>query len=919
MLLPPGRNEGVWNKERANGWRLSRRSRAWSGRIRGFVGISDVPVPWAREENGEHLTRTITMTTKTRSRPARHVYSPEEWDETLKQFDEWSLRATVEKGSFEIREAQKALGLRSTAIAKIFAAFQCDGRLHSLGHKMGFARTGAVTPGATLKDLMDLAAPKVNRARKARRGRPSIEESRRLDELSEGQWKDINTMARLVAEAVTGDPLNWRAVGPEYFSWDESAGDGAAGEWKLIREVERWATERARRTAAATGSSWDRTQSESMVKKYCGAAARLLDLAVTHGRLSPTLRHSRAYEVYAAEWVPFIESWSRRLGRRQRAAEGTFIKLRRGCRTLALYATRAGSLAPEKVDWPAIRDAIQRDFERGAIKYDTMTWARFVYRAIRAIRRIPGSEWEMAQPRRTTLVPKAAIRLAARSGRPDFSGWVLSDGRPATALVEGHYGLRPWVSWATLPTSRQLERAGLPRREWPDPTAEERRRLRRRPDLFKLSTPVVENRLNGFALLAGWAAEHRGIDWAMTDATALVTPDLAHDFATWLAQRRGDPEGGSALASQTLFALATFASPFLEARAHQSGDLERARLLRKQSDELKELAIAVQAEGQKRIQYIASLWDAGTGRGGWSRLLELRDLLIEEIEEAGGSAVADQITAIRSGHFHPRSPVTWAIAVRAAVLITLVRRIPLRVRAISSMTRVHWRSSAPSMDRSGDWTEPWEGAIRTEFPSALMKGGRPFAPYLIRPEKLGDPHQERLLRRDVLELYFMAEGARDEILRVDGVPVPSEYVFPALARRGGREADQDARVENGLRWDEGSLSEHFSTLVLRYAERLGMDVDALKAEWGATSIHVIRLLYGTSWAPRRLLETSRMLHHANVGITERRYCGVDASMIDLEIDAESLPSQKGLRELSEENRRLREIIAQLSSQLSRAA
>jgi hypothetical protein len=99
----------------------------------------------------------------------------------------------------------------------------------------------------------------------------------------------------------------------------------------------------------------------------------------------------------------------------------------------------------------------------------------------------------------------------------------------------------------------------------------------------------------------------------------------------------------------------------------------------------------------------------------------------------------------------------------------------------------------------------------------------------------------------------------------------------------------------GFRWNEESMSTNFQKYVLEYAERLGMDRQALEAEHAATSMHVIRLLFGTKWAKTKLLEASRMLQHANVGVTERKYCAVGAEDVDLEVEA-AATQQTGVSE-----------------------
>lgn len=91
------------------------------------------------------------------------------------------------------------------------------------------------------------------------------------------------------------------------------------------------------------------------------------------------------------------------------------------------------------------------------------------------------------------------------------------------------------------------------------------------------------------------------------------------------------------------------------------------------------------------------------------------------------------------------------------------------------------------------------------------------------------------------------------------------------------------RIDRGLRWAEGIASAQFSKRVMSNAAHLGMHAPTLDSLWGATSIHVVRLLYGTHWAnqPGMLKAASVMLHHAHTTITEKRYCVPDEGRVDL--------------------------------------
>lgn len=602
--------------------------------------------------------------------------------------------------------------------------------------------------------------------------------------------------------------------------------------------------------------------------------------------------------MHAAEWQPHVVAWTEEL--MTRSHRTCPRKIAQGCRTLALYATRRGEIDPARVKWTAVRDAIEHDHEREAIRYDLFTHARWAYNALRRYGLIDAKEWPTHQSRRESLVTCAVVGASAKTG--DFSGWRTASGAPAGPLTTGTYGLRDWARWSRARSDRELKAADLPPREWPRPTAEEERRIlkARKADkeLFLLSPSVLRTRLHHVALVAGWAERDQKIDWTKHGLERLVDSELVKAFATDRARRRlsidEDGDFTSSLGSQVCFTLATIASPFLEARALKEGDGDLADQLKQHSNALKALGIRHAAEDRKHIESIVAAWIAHTGRGGWSRLKDLRELLVQEIERKAGMSLDEQILAITENRFAPS--MSWAVLVRDACVISFLRTIPVRVRALVEMTTDMWCNEGSATGRGS--LRLWEEGVRVRFPRRLMKGKRAFAPYLFRPAHVGDPVREADFLRALWQLYFMPGGAREEVLALveyqeegEGCdPVAtrrickSPYVFPALARRGGGHGmrNQD-RIDRGLRWAEGIASAQFSKRVMSNAAHLGMHAPTLDSLWGATSIHVVRLLYGTHWAnqPGMLKAASVMLHHAHTTITEKRYCVPDEGRVDL--------------------------------------
>jgi hypothetical protein len=709
-------------------------------------------------------------------------YSDEALAEFAARFDAWSIDQTKMKGAFWQRDALKELGISNGPYNRIVEQFIADGRVINLGHLKGFARTGTGST-VTLHDLMRYAESKVDPEYVGKRGRPSANNARIVERISLTGYDMMCTVANLVAKAVTGDERNWQGVGSQWFGWDPALGDGGAGGWEISAHVERWVLSAAREDDEAAGIAWNPERYKGRVSRYSSALSTLLHLAAG-AILEPTARHSESYNIHCAEWQPHIDHWSARLARHRGSAPGTEKKIRQGLRTLALYGTRAGSTDPRLTNWVAVRDAIMRDFDRGSLTRAVMNWARWVYRTIHGhmIGRSAGSEWPTSHTKRTTIVSAGGISDAARG---DWGEWgVMLAGALPKKLNVGFslpdFGLMGWFTWATGRKGELEVKFGLPHRKWPRPTAMEERRIMKRPDLFKLTGSVAHGRLGQFALVAGWMRENEAADFDKLDARALVEPANALAFAGWCASKRAvrqgvrddDLDGKSSLGSAVLFSLASLASPYLEAVAIMRGEVQIADEMRASSDKLKVMAIDAQAEEAKRIEHIALLWDAGcTGKstGGWDRLVELRDMLIEAAEREAGMSVAEQIRAIRKGDFFPQAAERWALLVRMAVLVTVLRRIPVRVRAACSLVMSMWESVS-----SNGTKQPWEGAIRLAFTPATQKGKRAYTPWLIRQEHVGDPHREALLRRDVLELYFMTGGARERVLSIDGQPQKSE-------------------------------------------------------------------------------------------------------------------------------------------------
>jgi len=655
--------------------------------------------------------------------------------------------------------------------------------------KEGYGRRGLSRHRpVTLEDLVSLARQNVDINRAQTRGRRA---SRDVDGLSTAQLVSITTAAGVVAEMVTGDRFNLAGVRGQHFAWVPTAGEGAQGDWALVKQIGDYsdltASAKFERTNRRDGANWHAGMNASRRKAHASGVRILLDLAATKGLITRGEDHDafRNATRRAAEWHSICEAWVARLvsdiGKNRRDID-------RGIKTLALYATRQGALSPIDTDWGVVRDTVEADFRRpkDPITNNVRTWAAYAYRALRERGMVLGPEWPTATSKRVSLVQTGLSKASASTG--DYSTWVTDSGDHPASLCGT---LAEWHRWSTLPADlldQEHRHGNLPIRAWPRPSVEQQLRAARNDSLFRLSPATLQGRVASFNLVAGYAARHRGIDFTHDPDcdTALVDPETLEHF---LRQRHpGQGDAKDQLLAAAGWHLATLASPFLEARAllHRdralaAGDRVLAERLMQKADLLRAHAIRLQVvaaratptkrsrtgEGEeltrKAIQRIWQLWTED-GVSGWHKLGRMRDAMIIDIERIGSRStdeastrgaqslsLQDQITAIRAKRF--RATKTWAVLVRDAVVITLLWKIPLRARNIIEMTF----DNLKQLDG---------GAIQVEFSADEMKSDRAFEPPLITSSDLKDPDAVRMVRPDLWELYLMVGGARDEVLRL---------------------------------------------------------------------------------------------------------------------------------------------------------
>ena len=215
------------------------------------------------------------------------------------------------------------------------------------------------------------------------------------------------------------------------------------------------------------------------------------------------------------------------------------------------------------------------------------------------------------------------------------------------------------------------------------------------------------------------------------------------------------PDDGRSHKLHTLaLALAVLADPYL------AGESQHGLT---QSDEstLKSLGDFYRAESDRfepevddiiGVREKIAAWEAD-GTAGYPKLGKLRDLLsAEAIRFAHDLPLSEQLDALRDGCLVLYDRQLWACAVRDAVMISVLRRVPLesaqprRHRASSSACRS--RSSAARGRHSAAWqvndpNAPWAGPITLAIGSRRSKSRHPKELPLITTFACGDARMRR--------------------------------------------------------------------------------------------------------------------------------------------------------------------------------
>ena len=626
---------------------------------------------------------------------------------------------------------------------------------------------------------------------------------------------------------------------------------------------------------------------------------------------------------------------------------------------------------------------------RGGLSRQHFTWARYAYRMLRTAGAIDAPEWPMPEDERVSLVPQRAITRAARfddfsewttkSGQPatgliegvfSIKTWKEWATLAAEQLEERQLPPRAYVN-PDLKQELRMARNGGDEMFRCDPATVEGR-------LQDIAWQAGWCEANASI---DWSSQDGD---EVCNPAHMQKHVEARDKA--IGRKAGAPD---TLVSKAAYGLAMLASPFFEARAlaaaaHAEADgmmeaarayREKAAQLRTWSGKLKVIAARRRSVKQRNkrdadeitrreVQQLWLAWSSD-GTSGWHKIGRLRDLLLLEAErefarccsrwnqdgtkrvpmaEVTTVPIPEQIAWIERERGLPSEErtvhpsLTWAVLVRDAVIVGLLYRIPLRERNVIGMKLGNWRAL-----HGGRKANQWEGEIGCEFTAEEMKSDRAFQPTYMTARMHSDPALFAAARPDLLQLYFMEVGARHEVLRLaagqqlvvgagdeavahgPGDVVPSDYVFPAVARKSGRSPDAAARLAAGCPMDAETFRERWRDRIAEHADSLGIDFGEVSRIFGGAAPHAVRHLFGTHhcWTDKfpdaiGLESASVMLHHRETGITRKKYVGITERQVEVSAGhstlvvapgADSAPVPVDLAPLPGDDGELRELLA----------
>ena len=761
-------------------------------------------------------------------------YSEVQWYALETQLEDLIRERTAIAGSLFVRTALATMRMDFVTFSKLRTRLLATGRVADLGRGLGLATVGSVQPRVGLSGLVLTAQARLDLESQGRGGRPRSGATDAPTSLSMSQFKKIRTVAAFLETTFANDTATWVLRGP----YNRNP---LSREWNLLTYVEAADAFRALSTVTRTA--------------YSSALRSALAINEAAGLTGGVLVTDQPW-MLAAEWAPWASSSAEHVSEGAQPLE----RERYGVRQLAIAAARENFL-PESTEWERVHAAIERRVTAGILSRESARTIRRMYRRLLDADLISGPAWGAGTGAPTSLVTTATQRGLVLTG--DYSSVVSRSGTILSGFARDLKRFHLWRARASSMAALRAVHPPLPPRTF----TEGRKTVA--PYLIEPSTikRIWQTFFDhaGFLVSRGFVSEHdiRLEDLINRDAWTARMEDVCK------AQDISPDDGRSHKLHTLALALAVLADPYLAAESQHG-------LTQSDESTLKSLGDFYRAESDRfepevddiiGVREKIAAWEAD-GTAGYPKLGKLRDLLsAEAIRFAHDLPLSEQLDALRDGCLVLYDRQLWACAVRDAVMISVLRRVPLRAHNLvgielqfglpKSLKRGEGRHSAAW--QVNDPNAPWAGPITLAIGSRRSKSRHPKELPLITTFACGDADAEAHLGRTLLELYLRPGGARDVLL---GDCAGWTRVKHVIVGDASKAQDKIGGVPGT--WSSAAATMRFHNLMRRHTSALGLNFEAMAPVTGACGIHVIRHLFGSWWVEHnRPKFAAEMLLHSS--------------------------------------------------------
>jgi len=625
----------------------------------------------------------------------------------------------------------------------------------------------------------------------------------------------------------------------------------------------------------ARGAHWS-PESNSMRPKLVSAATNLQHLAATYGLSAVRAPADTLPMAIAPALRPLFARLRRKLDARTQDAglhSGITMRISAGLRVLGRLLTRRGWHAAAQIDTAQLRSDVLDAHRRGLLNESQMAAVRFVWLRLHTLY----GTAPLASRRPEAALFSDALVTQAIAARPTACAVVLPSESPyilaqGPTLLDGAYGLRRVVEFLTVSPDVLGTRLDLPSMRLGIKAVRKVAELRSTVDVLALfrapndeirdAAPLADATVKGYAMYVRRVAQalHRRGEPNVSIAGCLTVAAVNTAAAAqgWITTDDRSTRTMSTHGYEVVEALLAVAWAAAQLATHDGAEsvasafLDQRQLLWKWRRKLSKSQSGddIHAQKLKQVVEIDRIWRGTDHVAGYVKLGSVRDCIIGRIEHRAGCGLDEQVAALAHHGRAPWAHTSWAIAVRNAALVHFLRYAPLRSRELVRVSSDMLRAS-----RHGAPCDVWTPGATVEIcvPAAIMKSNRPREGTFASEADPAD--QEARFIRSLWALLLMPGGACDILGAQRGELFPSSGASSQIQATG--------------------LSAAFRSELIRYADRLGIDVHALRASFGASGLHAIRALVGRYLAHDlgNVTQAMVMLHHASVEFTVKRYVG----------------------------------------------